>query len=92
MIIIKLGMELKDTAKGWRSEYLFKTIEFPTVPREGENIQITEGGWSEPVHRVWWDASTDPATVQIELGMRAHIEYNSTVEDLADYAKEAGWK
>lgn len=68
-------------------QHFSKTVDWPAVPRMGDEMQLTDGGWSEPVERVWWPADKPDGAVQVELG--THRDTHG--EDLADSLRASGW-
>jgi hypothetical protein len=66
-----------DPAMG-RDRVYRRVVELPGVPRVGDRIELTDGGWSEPVRDVWWQYD---GTVMIEF--RTHATDSAGEEILA---------
>lgn len=76
---IVLGLELDGI-------YFEKTVDWPAVPRAGDEIILTEGGWQEPVQYVWWDVTKDGGA-----GIEFRSKRDGLGEGLADALVRSGW-
>jgi hypothetical protein len=82
---VRFVVEVYETAT--RQRYVLRrTAAMVAVPRVGEDVQLTAGGWSEPVKAVWHDLADGSVTVEF-----ATQEYTAAVEDLAAHARAEGW-
>lgn len=85
MIPVSFFIDLHERATGVMHP-LSRTIEMAVVPRVGEAVQLTTGGWSERVAAVWH--YLDDGAVSVEFAQRA---YDGAFEDLAAIARADGW-
>jgi hypothetical protein len=67
--------------------FLRCTVSAAFLPRVGELVTISDGGWSEEVRRVWHDRGK--RTV-VEIGKPMGVE-DGQGEDLVGIARRAGW-
>lgn len=104
MIRVMLWLPIVEDERGQATNYK-RSVVLPSVPRVGDNVAITDGGWTEVVRFVWWDP--DDSTVTLEFapqvrdgaGEQCLAWTNSTNLPHAylgeeDYAalKPAGWE
>ena len=86
MVTVMLSLELWDTTTK-SVHHLTRTVRLAVPPRSGEAIELTPGGWSEVVRRVWHHL--EDGAVAIEF---AGVNYASDGEDLLADALAAGWE
>lgn len=95
MVSVHLQMPLANR-RSWRRYLAQRVVELPAVPRLGEDVVISTGGWSEEVTGVWWDISMQ--IVSIKLGGRHTqsncVEFDVDDEDgdLRETLSDAGWE
>ena len=80
--------------RSWRRYLATRTVELPSVPREGEEVVVAPGGWSEPVKHVWWDL--EEQCVKVELGRKTssncvEFDVDDPSGDMRVFARDAGW-
>lgn len=82
-------------SRSWRRYLAQRTIVIPGIPRVGEDVIVTSGGWSEPVKNVWWDL--EEQKVKVELGGRSssncvEFDVDGPNGDIRKDLQEAGWE
>lgn len=40
---------------GGRRHWYSKEVQLPGVPRAGDRVELSDGGWTETVEQVWWN-------------------------------------
>jgi hypothetical protein len=71
------------------AELFSKSIElFGGLPRPGDLVNLTDGGWSEEVARVWWNLDETPISYLVEFRRVTDTQ----LEGLAEALREQGWK
>jgi len=82
---INLRIELHNDDNG-DIHVMRRLTSLPGVPRVGENITHSSGGWSSDVWRVWWDAVTGEVVIEFRT-----THYDPNYEDLYEIAIREGW-
>jgi hypothetical protein len=99
VIEVKATLTMYDGESLGDKRWYTRTFRWPAVPRAGDRIEITNGGWTEEVRDVWflYDGSiaiefamhvTDSATETIKRSGNLHYVAD---EDLAAL-EPAGWE
>lgn len=69
--------------RSWRRGLATRTVVIPGIPRVGEGVLITTGGWEEEVRSVWWNLHE--GTVNVRLGGQhtksGCVEYDPDPDD-----------
>jgi hypothetical protein len=87
MIPVRLTITLVDRANGYERHHLQRAAGLHVVPRKGEAVEISPGGWTEDVRNVWHDLAAGAVYVDF-----ADVQYDADHEDLRAMAQEAGWR
>lgn len=77
MIPITLWLPVIETPMGNARTYKLE-VKYPAVPRIGDTIEITDGGWTEEARFVWWHFD---GTISIEFA--PHVRDSAGPEMLA---------
>jgi hypothetical protein len=88
---IQFDMEMANR-RSWRRHLATRIVDLPALPRRGDQVVVSPGGWCEPVREVWWEL--DKGEVHVELGPDKGsrcVEFDQDGEDLRKIAREAGW-
>lgn len=65
-----------------------RTVNWPGVPRVGESVLLTKGGWNTEIKRVWWNAASDDEWPVAEMSETISDEER---DELIAALVEAGW-
>ncbi len=91
MIPVRIDVSLRDRTTGER-HLASRVSVLPAVPRVGEEVVLSPGGWSEQVTGIWWDMDDNSVTVECGLPGHSYVGYTPEFEDLVEIAREAGWE
>lgn len=96
--MIKVNMQIPlANNKSWRRGLATRTVVIPGIPRVGDGVLITPGGWEEDVRSVWWDLHEGEVNVKLggKHSQSGCVEYDPDPddddEDLITLLVAAGW-